>query len=77
MKIRVQTSSVKMCDFFDLFSGIQMNRFCVEKSLVQASSPSARNLDPTRTAFSEFFFPKNAIDISVTSFLRSKDDSNH
>ena len=28
--------------------------------------PSARNLDPTKTAFSEFFFPKYAIDVSVT-----------
>ena len=44
-----------------------MNRLCVGKSLVQASSTEARNLDPTKTAFTEFFFPKTATDVSVAS----------
>ena len=44
-----------------------MNRFCVGKVLPKLPLPSARNLDPTRTAFSEFFVRKIAIDVSVTS----------
>ena len=65
-KMMVQTYSVEMCDFFHLFSGIQMNRLCVGEVLSKFPPPNARNLDPTKTAFSEFFFPKNAIDVSVT-----------
>ena len=34
--------------------------------------PSARNLGRTKTAFSEFFFPKNAINVSVTSSCAQK-----
>ena len=77
-KIMIQTSSAKMCDFVDLFWVYKWIDFALEKVLSELSPPSARNPDPTKTAFSEFFFPKNAVDVSVTSsFLRSKDDSNH
>ena len=62
----------KMCNFFRSFPGVQMNRFCIRESLVQVSSPNARNLDPTKTAFSEFSFPKNAFDVSVTSSFVQK-----
>ena len=40
---------------------------CVGKNFVKFPPPSARNPDPTKTAFSEFLFPKNAIDVLVTS----------
>ena len=66
-KTMVQTSSVKMCDFFDLFRVYESNDFALEKVLSKLPPPSAGNLDPTKTAFSEIFFPKNAIDVSVTS----------
>ena len=66
-KIMVQTSSVKMCDFFDLFRLYKWIDFALENVLSKLPPPSARNLDSTKTAFSEFFFPKNAINVSVTS----------
>ena len=57
-----------MCDlFFDLFRVYKWIDFALEKFLPKLPPPSARNPDPTKTAFSEFFFLKNAIDVSVTS----------
>ena len=44
-----------------------MNRLCVGKSLVQASSTECQKPRSNKTAFSEFFFLKNAIDVAVTS----------
>ena len=49
-----------------------MNGLCLGKVLSKLPPPSARNLDPTKTAFSEFFFPKNAIAVTVTSFCVQK-----
>ena len=62
----VQTSSFKMCDFFFLFRVYNWIDFALEKVSSRLPPPSARNLDLTKTAFSEFFFPKNAIDVSAT-----------
>ena len=67
MKIMVKFSSVKLCDFFDLFRVYKLIDFALEKVLSKLPPPSARNPDPTKTAVSEFFFSKNAIDVSVTS----------
>ena len=66
MKIIIQTSSVKLFDFFNLFWVYRINSV-LEKILSMLPPPSARNLDPTKTAFSKFYFPKNEIDVSVTS----------
>ena len=66
-KTVVQTSFVKMCDFFDLFRVYKRVDFVLEKVLSKLPPPRTRNPDPTKTAFSEFFFLKNAIDVSVTS----------
>ena len=41
--------------------------FALEKVLSKLRLPSARNPDPTKTAFSDVFFHKIAIDVSVTS----------
>ena len=75
MKKMVQTSTVKMCKLppskcviFSIFFGyIDESILCRKKILSMLPPLSARNLDPTKTAFSEFFFPKKAIDVSVTS----------
>ena len=56
-----------MCDFFDLFRVYKWIDFALQKVLSKLPPPGARNLGPIKTAFSEFFFPKNAIDVSVTS----------
>ena len=66
-KLMVQTSSVEVSDFFDLFRVYKSIDFALEKVLSKLPPPSARSPDPTKTAFSEFFFLKNAIDVSVTS----------
>ena len=66
-KTMVQTPSVKICDFFDLFRVYKRIDFALEKLLSKLPPPSATNPDLTKTALSEFFFPKNAIDFSVTS----------
>ena len=72
MKKMARTSSVKMCDFILSFSGIQIKRFGVGKSLLQVFSTGSQKPRSNKTAFSEFFFPRNATDVSVTFFLRSK-----
>ena len=64
--IMVQTSSVKLCDFFNLFRVYKWIDFALEV-LSKLLSPSSRNLDPSKTAFSKFYFPTNEIDVSVTS----------
>ena len=46
MKIIVQTSSVKMCDFFNLFRVYKWIDFVLEKILSMLPPPIARNLDP-------------------------------
>ena len=56
-----------MCDFFDLYRVYKWIDFALEEVLSKLLPPSASNPDPTKTAFSEFFFLKNAIDVSVTS----------
>ena len=53
--------------FFDLFRVYKWIDFALEKVLSKFPPRSAKNLNPTKTAFSKFFFPKNAIDASVTS----------
>ena len=53
--------------FFRSFKVYKWIDFALEKFLSKLPPPSARNLDPTKTAFSEFFFPKNTIDVLVTS----------
>ena len=58
MKIMVQTSSVKLCDFFNLFRVYRWINFVLEKILPMLPPPSAWSLDPTKTAFSKFYFPK-------------------
>ena len=67
MKIMVQTSSVKMCNFFDIFRVHKWIYFALKKVSSMLPPPSARNLDPSKTAFSKFYFPKNEIDVSVTT----------
>ena len=67
MKIMVQTSSVKLCGFFILFRVYRWINFVMEKIFSMLPPMSARNLDPTKTAFSKFNFPKILIDDSVTS----------
>ena len=67
INVMVETSSVKMCDFFNRFRVYKRSDFALKKTCSCCLHPVLQNLDPTKTAFSEFFFPKNAIDVSVTS----------
>ena len=71
-KIMVQTSSVKMCDFFYLFSGLQTNRLCVGKSLVQASSPECQKPRSNKNCSLRILLSQTAIDVSVTSSCAQK-----
>ena len=54
--------------FFQSLSGMQLNGFCVEKSLVHASSTEWQKTKSNKTAFSKFFILKNAMNFSVNSF---------
>ena len=47
-KTVVQTSSVKMCDFFDLFRVYKWIDFALEKVLSRLPPPSARNPNPAK-----------------------------
>ena len=62
----VQTSSVKMGYFFDLFRVYKWIDFALEKVLSMLRPSSPRNLYPSKTVISKFYFPENGIDGSIT-----------
>ena len=77
MKIMVQTFFVEMCDFFWSFSGIQMKRFCIRRSLVQASSTEYNKHRSNKNCILRILLPQKSNWGFSHVFLRSKDASNH
>ena len=57
-KTMVQTSSVKTCDFSDLFRVYKWIDFALEKFVSKLPPPSARNPDPTKLHSPNSFSPK-------------------
>ena len=50
--------NVKLFDFFNLSRVYRWIDFALEKIFSMLPQPSAKNLDPPKTEFSKFFFPK-------------------
>ena len=77
MKIMLQTSSVKMCDFCDLFRVYKWIDFALEKKFVHVSFLESQKPRSIKNLNLQILLPGKRNWRFNHAFLRSKDDSNH